>query len=495
MIYIQHGQHGERGSFAVVNPALEVDDETGACRQVAVKRIRTRSEFPRGRKYDLLHTLATTLFARERRIWCTLRPHPGIVPALRATRIDGEPVLLLEYLYGATLDEMLEAPNGPMHPVDLLELCDQLASALRHLHESCRVAHGDVSPQNIFYDGTGLIQLSDFSLATHAGEALAGSPDLPLTLSAPEQKHALDVTPAVDTWKAGICILLAVRGESLSSAVRGNLDLGGHKSWKKDIASSLERSKHAIDDAVPIQSLKDFLLRALAPDPAARFADGGELAAAVQQLMSVNPRWAELLAERRQAWGRLRHWSRTSPRSHSEALDQLTAFRTRLHSRDYVSEAHRLLPESDHLIAHAAWLSSKGRSDRAALLRMARSQAQSSFEIFDGDPRPLEIMVQAGKALRQNDRDDSVELQQARDLIRLFSKFKTFVRAHQVRELQPDLERMTGQGNHQAEGLLHEVRVALAEFDQRLLQHYKNLEDRLIDVSDGSRRNARRLPV
>src|SRR4051812_33380342 len=160
MIYVHHAHDSDRGSFAVVTPALDVDDETGARRQVAVKRVRSRSEFPSGEYWDELHHNADRLFERERRIWPALERHPGVVPALRATRIDGEPVLLLEYIYGPTLDEILAGPHGPLHPVDILDLTEQMAMALSHLHQTCRVVHGDVSPQNVLYDGTGSIQLS-----------------------------------------------------------------------------------------------------------------------------------------------------------------------------------------------------------------------------------------------------------------------------------------------------------------------------------------------
>lgn len=483
MIYIQHGQQSDRGSFAVVHPALEVDDEIGACRQVAVKRMRGRSEFPRGRKEDLLYATAAKLFERERKVWCTLSPHPGLVPALRATRIDGEPVLVLEYIYGATLEETLERPNGPLHPIDLLDLCDQLASALRHLHESCRIMHGDVSPQNIFHNGTGFIQISDFSLAARIGERLTEAPHLALTLKAPEQKHALDVTPAVDTWKAAVCILLAVRGESLDSAFLGNPDFAGRRSWKNDVAQSVDRATRGVDDPNWRDSLKEFLLRALVPDPSQRFANGGELAAAVQTLMNRNPTWARLLEHRRNTWNRLRLWSSTSPLSRTEALRQLAQMRTELLSGNFITDAHRLLPQTDYLLAHAAWLSSKGKKNRVRLLELARAHAQSSFEIFDGDPRPLEIIVQSDRALRQEEQDQGIDLRRARDLVRLFTRFKTFVRAHQVRELVNDLIPMAGRGNQSAKTLLRDARTALTEFDERLLQHYKSLEDRLLERS------------
>jgi serine/threonine protein kinase len=480
MIYVQHGHNSDRGSFAVVVPALEVDDETGICRQVAVKRVRPRSEFPTGSLNDQLHEQASRLFERERRIWCTLSPHPGVVPALRASRIDGEAVLLLEYIYGPSLEEVLAGPNGPLNPVDLLSLLDQLASALRHLHEHSQLAHGDVSTQNLLYDGEGLIRLADLGLASRIGEGYELA-HFQLSLSAPEQSEALQVSPAVDVWKAAVCVLLAARGESLSSFITRRPNLTSQRHCKLLVEESLELAMGDTKDRKLAGSLKDLLLRGLTPDPTKRLQDGGELAEAVRELLAQNPRWNGLLERQRLLRSRLHFWNGKSPRTANEALTELKSISREMLSADYVSPAHRLLPENPFLLARAAWLSSGGKKDQPELLELARWHAQMSINSFDGDPRPIEIMVNAGKALREATDRRGTDFRNERDLVRLFRKFKTFVNAHKVRELERDLIQMELLGSKDAAVLLQEVHVALSQFDERLLLHYKNLEDRLID--------------
>ncbi len=480
MIYVQHGHDSDRGSFAVVVPALEVDDETGACRQVAVKRMRPRSEFPSGQRHDQLHEQASRLFERERRIWYTLSPHPGVVPALRAARIDGEPILLLEYIYGPTLEEMLAGANGSLSPVDLLSLLDQLASALRHLHERCQLVHGDVSTQNLLYDGEGLIRLADLGLASRIGERHE-SAYFQLSLRAPEQNEALQVSPAIDVWKGAICVLLAARGESLSSFLTRRPNLASPRQCRILVEQSVQLAMGDTEDRKFASSLKDLLLRALTPDPTKRLQDGGELAEAVRELLSENSRWNDLLEKQRKLQGRLRFWDRKSPRTSNEALAELKSMSAEMLSGDYVSPAHRLLPETPYLLARAAWISSGGEKDHPGLLEMARGLAQMSINTFDGDPRPLEIMVNCRKVLREATASKGTDFRNERDMVRLFRKFKTFVNAHQVRELEVDLTQMKALGSKEAAVLLEEVHLALAEFDGRLLRHYKNLEDRLID--------------
>jgi serine/threonine protein kinase len=480
MIYIQHGHDGDRGSFAVVMPALEVDDETGSCRQVAVKRLRSRSEFPSGKQYDQLHDQAVRLFEHERRIWCTLSPNPGVVTALKASRIDGEPVLLLEYIYGATLEEILTGPNGPLHPVELLNLSDQLGSALSHLHENCRLAHGDVSTQNLLYDGEGLIRLADLGFAAPIGEKHEAI-RMRLTLRAPEQDDALHASPAIDVWKAGVCVLLAARGESLASSTTRHHDFCGPRSFKALVEESVQMATVEIQDGKLTDSLRRLLLQALAPDPTKRLRNGGELAEAVRDFRASNVRWDNLLERQRKQRRRLRFWNRTAPRTADDALNELQSLGAELLSADYVSPSHRLLPETPYLLARAAWLSSEGSKQYVKLLELAHSLAQISVNSFDGDPRPLEIMVHSGKALREAFGARGNDLRNEQDLVRIFRKFKTFVRAHHVRELESDLVRLENQGNQNAKMLRQEAHVALAEFDERLLQHYKKLEDRLID--------------
>ena len=89
MLYLQPGVEPDEGSFGRVEPALEVDDETGLCYQVAVKRLqreRVLKELPiRGRRSSAEG--ARFLFDQERRLWCSLRPHPNLVRAIRARRV------------------------------------------------------------------------------------------------------------------------------------------------------------------------------------------------------------------------------------------------------------------------------------------------------------------------------------------------------------------------------------------------------------------------
>ena len=95
MIFVYSWQDAAEGSFAWVDAGLLVDDETGHCRQVAVKRLKRRSELGGA----LLFQTASEAFARERALCVSLEPHDNVVRTIGAARVAGEPVLLLEYAH------------------------------------------------------------------------------------------------------------------------------------------------------------------------------------------------------------------------------------------------------------------------------------------------------------------------------------------------------------------------------------------------------------
>jgi serine/threonine-protein kinase len=94
------------------------------------------------------HPAALARFRREARITSALR-HPGIVQVIDFnTPADGPPFLVMEYLEGASLAEVLarEAPF-PLARID--DITTQIASALSAVHRK-GVVHRDLNPSNVF---------------------------------------------------------------------------------------------------------------------------------------------------------------------------------------------------------------------------------------------------------------------------------------------------------------------------------------------------------
>lgn len=77
-------------------------------------------------------------------------------------RIDGNPALILEYIRGCNLSELLSWCR--VSPKEFEEITKQVVHGLRDLREM-GLAHGDMSPNNVMLDGEGRVRLVDFGRA------------------------------------------------------------------------------------------------------------------------------------------------------------------------------------------------------------------------------------------------------------------------------------------------------------------------------------------
>jgi serine/threonine protein kinase len=97
--------------------------------------------------------------------------HPGIVKVLDANLSASPPFVVLEYVDGRSLRQLLRE-RGRLEIPDVAAIFRQLAAAVAFAHER-GVVHGDVKPENVLVAGTGTdlaAKLTDFQL----GSAAAG---------------------------------------------------------------------------------------------------------------------------------------------------------------------------------------------------------------------------------------------------------------------------------------------------------------------------------
>ncbi len=146
-------------------------------------------------------------FRHEARTLAKLR-HPYIVTVFDAREVDELYFLVMEYVEGANLRQMLS--EGSITQRDVLDFVPQITEALQHAHEA-GVVHRDIKPENVLIDSRGRVRLVDFGLATLFGpEVSARGPDDDRIVGtfrymAPEQiTMPRDVDHRADIYSTGV---------------------------------------------------------------------------------------------------------------------------------------------------------------------------------------------------------------------------------------------------------------------------------------------------
>jgi eukaryotic-like serine/threonine-protein kinase len=188
---------------------------------------------------------------------------------------------------GRSLDRVI-SEDGPLPPRRAAELGSTLIGALTSAH-SAGVLHRDVKPSNVLVDTDGRVVLTDFGIATFAGDPsqtltgmVVGTPGF----TAPERVRGEGATTASDLWSLGATLYAAVEG-------RGPFDrAGGADAVTLGVAK--EDAPRA-PSAGPLGQVIDALLRR---DPAARpdTATAAQLLAAAAAATVALPSVAAVLA-------------------------------------------------------------------------------------------------------------------------------------------------------------------------------------------------------
>lgn len=175
---------------------------------------------------------AVARFEREMKAVGKLE-HPHIARAYDAREIDGRQVMVMEYVPGPSLHELLKR-SGRLPIADACEIARQAADGLAYVHRQGLV-HRDVKPSNLMLTPEGQVKLLDWGLARFRtprpdDEDLTGS-DCALGTPhymAPEQVTAShDVDVRADIYGLGCTLyhLLAGRTPFDSSKYQGRREI------------------------------------------------------------------------------------------------------------------------------------------------------------------------------------------------------------------------------------------------------------------------------
>jgi len=141
-----------QGGMGIVHRAT--DPHTG--RTVAIKVLRHELS---------VSADAVRRFEREARVMNELR-HPNIVRFVDSGTADGSPYIVMEFLEGATLAQVIEK-RGRLAPDAALAIALPVIDALRYVHER-HIVRNDVKPNNVMLTPAGRVCLLDFGISRYA---------------------------------------------------------------------------------------------------------------------------------------------------------------------------------------------------------------------------------------------------------------------------------------------------------------------------------------
>ncbi len=140
--------------------------------------------------------------------------HPYIVPLYDFWREPGGAYLVMRWLRGSSLRDMLQK-SGALTPAHVVRLLDQIAEALAVAHHK-GVVHQDIKPENILLDEYGNAYLTDFGIAKGPYSAASPNPKSEgfgtAAYAAPEQISSRPVTAQTDIYSLGMMIYELLMG-------------------------------------------------------------------------------------------------------------------------------------------------------------------------------------------------------------------------------------------------------------------------------------------
>jgi serine/threonine protein kinase len=227
-------------------------------------------------------------FRREARTAASMR-HPNVITVHDFGEDErGVPYLVLEYIGGPTLADLMDAGLDDQRIPDLL---DQVAAGLDYAHAR-GVIHRDIKPGNVLMTEDGRAVLADFGLAwllegahlTLTGGVI-GTPEY----MSPEQAAGNPIDHRSDVYALGVVLYEMLVGDRPFVA---ETPIGVLLMHLQDQAPSVLEARPDLPQAVA-----DVLAKALVKDPNDRYSSAGELARAFRGAFTGRPQRATAEAE------------------------------------------------------------------------------------------------------------------------------------------------------------------------------------------------------
>lgn len=229
------------------------------------------------------------LFVIEAKV-AALLDHPNIVHVFDFEMEKGEYFLVMEYVAGASLAQIMRANRRcgtPLGPPLAVEIGAAVAHALAYAHDltlpdgkRLDLVHRDISPGNILVSRDGAVKLADFGVVkTSMNATVTGVVNGKWSYMSPEQVSGQASDLRSDLFSLGIVLYEIITGVRL---FRGESDLA---TASRVMNAVIERPSTMVKDLD--SKLESLVMKLLERDPARRYQTAAGLAADLEVLRAL----------------------------------------------------------------------------------------------------------------------------------------------------------------------------------------------------------------
>jgi serine/threonine protein kinase len=199
--------------------------------------------------------------------------HPKIVGLLDYHEDETGLYLIMEFVEGKPLDDIIAKETGPMTEESAVALMIQILEAFKYAHEKGLV-HRDIKPSNIIVTPTKSVKVLDFGIAKIVGSGSnltkTGTQMGTVYYMSPEQVQGVELDHRSDIYALGVTFYQMLTGTNPYSGITTEYEI-----YNQIVKEPLKSPKE-VYPGVP-EYLCKLVEKATAKDPADRYQNCGEM--------------------------------------------------------------------------------------------------------------------------------------------------------------------------------------------------------------------------